>query len=81
MTGALRHFLAEAGEPVDDFAIRAIIPVNLRPIHSIEEMDDSMGNRFRLVFLDLPVNEKTTESRFRWLKQRMDAMKGTPEAS
>ena len=80
MTGALRRFLAEAGEPVDEFTIRAIIPVNLRPVHSIEEMDDSMGNRFGLVFLDLPVNEKTTESRFRGLKQRMDAMKGTPEA-
>ena len=49
MTGALRHFLAEAGEPVDDFAIRAII------------------------------HEKTTESRLRGLKERMDAMKGTPE--
>ena len=80
MTGALRRFLAEAGEPVDEFTIRAIIPVNLRPVRSIEEMDDSMGNRFGLVFLDLPVNEKTTESRFRGLKQRMDAMKGTPEA-
>jgi WS/DGAT/MGAT family acyltransferase len=80
MTGALRRFLAEAGEPVDEFTIRAIIPVNLRPVHSIEEMDDSMGNRFGLVFLDLPVNEKTTESRFRGLKQRMDEMKGTPEA-
>jgi WS/DGAT/MGAT family acyltransferase len=80
MTGALRRFLAEAGEPVDEFTIRAIIPVNLRPVHSIEEMDDSMGNRFGLVFLDLPVNEKTTESRFRGLKERMDAMKGTPEA-
>ena len=80
MTGALRSFLAEAGEPVDEFTIRAIIPVNLRPVRSIEEMDDSMGNRFGLVFLDLPVNEKTTESRFRGLKERMDAMKGTPEA-
>jgi WS/DGAT/MGAT family acyltransferase len=80
MTGALRRFLAEAGESVDEFTIRAIIPVNLRPIHSIEEMDDSMGNRFGLVFLDLPVNEKTTEARFRALKERMDAMKGTPEA-
>lgn len=80
MTGALRRFLAEAGEPVDEFTIRAIIPVNLRPVRSIEEMDDSMGNRFGLVFLDLPVNEKTTESRFRGLKERMDAMKGTPEA-
>ncbi|UCF45814.1 MAG: wax ester/triacylglycerol synthase family O-acyltransferase [Myxococcales bacterium] len=80
MTGALRRFLADAGEPVDEFTIRAIIPVNLRPVHSIEEMDDSMGNRFGLVFLDLPVNEKTTEARFRGLKERMDAMKGTPEA-
>jgi diacylglycerol O-acyltransferase len=80
MTGALRRFLAEAGEPVDEFTIRAIIPVNLRPVRSIEEMDDSMGNRFGLVFLDLPVHEKTTEARFRGLKERMDAMKGTPEA-
>jgi WS/DGAT/MGAT family acyltransferase len=80
MTGALRRFLADAGEPVDEFTIRAIIPVNLRPVHSIEEMDDSLGNRFGLVFLDLPINGKTTESRFRGLKERMDAMKGTPEA-
>ncbi|KPK17353.1 MAG: hypothetical protein AMJ62_01485 [Myxococcales bacterium SG8_38] len=80
MTSALRRFLAEAREPVDELTIRAIIPVNLRPIRWIEEMDDSMGNRFGLVFLDLPVNESTTESRFRALKKRMDALKGTPEA-
>lgn len=43
------------GEPVDDLTIRAIIPVNLRPVRSIEEMDDSMGNRFGL---DLPLNER-----------------------
>ena len=80
MTGALRRFLAEGGEPVDEFMIRAIIPVNLRPIHSIEEMDDSMGNRFGLVFLDLPIHETTAEGRFRALKERMDALKNTPEA-
>lgn len=80
MTGALRRFLAQAGEPVDEFTIRAIIPVNLRPIHRIEEMDDSMGNRFGLVFLDLPINEGTPEGRFRALKEKMDALKQTPEA-
>lgn len=80
MTGALRRFLAEGGEQVDEFMIRAIIPVNLRPIHWIEEMDDSMGNRFGLVFLDLPINETTTQGRFRVLKERMDALKETPEA-
>ena len=80
MTGALRRFMAEAGEAVDEFMIRAIIPVNLRPIHWIEEMDDSMGNRFGLVFLDLPINETTTQARFRALKEKMDALKSTPEA-
>lgn len=80
MTGALRRFLAEGGEPVDEFMIRAIIPVNLRPIHWIEEMDDSMGNRFGLVFLDLPIHETTTQGRFKALKERMDALKNTPEA-
>jgi len=80
LTGALRHFLAEAGEPVDELTVRAIVPVNLRPIHRIEEMDDSMGNRFGLVFLDLPVCEKTTGSRLRSLKEGMDALKCTPEA-
>ena len=80
MTGALRRFLAEAGEPVDELSVRAIIPLNLRPVHWIEEMDDSMGNRFGLVFLDLPVHEETPESRMRTLKERMDAIKGTPEA-
>ena len=80
MTGALRRFLAEGGEAVDEFMIRAIIPVNLRPIHWIEEMDDSMGNRFGLVFLDLPVNEKTSRARFRVLKEKMDALKASPEA-
>lgn len=80
MTGALRRFLAEGGEAVDEFMIRAIIPVNLRPIRSIEEMDDSMGNRFGLVFLDLPINETTTQARFRVLKEKMDALKASPEA-
>jgi diacylglycerol O-acyltransferase len=80
MTGALRRFLAEGGEAVDEFMIRAIIPVNLRPIHRIEEMDDSMGNRFGLVFLDLPINETTTKARFQVLKEKMDALKRSPEA-
>ncbi|MGB8329703.1 MAG: wax ester/triacylglycerol synthase family O-acyltransferase [Polyangiales bacterium] len=80
MTGALRRFLAEAGEPVDELTVRAIIPVNLRPIRSIEEMDNSMGNRFGLIFLDLPIHGKTIEARFQGLKERMDALKGTPEA-
>jgi len=80
MTGALRRFLAEAGEPVDEFTVRAIIPVNLRAIHSIEEMDDSMGNRFGLIFLDLPIHGKSIDARFHGLKERMDALKGTPEA-
>ena len=80
MTGALRSFLAEFGEPVDEFSIRAIVPVNLRRAHLVENVDDSMGNRFGLIFLELPIHEQTTHARMRALKERMDTIKRTPEA-
>ena len=43
-------------------------------------MDDSMGNRFGLVFLDLPVNEKTAEEDSAVSKSGWMRLKGTPEA-
>ncbi len=80
LTGALRAYLHERGEAVDDLTLRAIVPVNLRPARWIEEMPDSLGNRFGLVFLDLPVDAGAPPERLRRLKQDMDRIKGTPEA-
>jgi WS/DGAT/MGAT family acyltransferase len=77
LTGALRRYLVERGqEPVD---LRAFIPVNLRPLD--EPIPRELGNRFGLVFLELPVKEEEPRRRLRELKRRMDALKRSPEAA
>jgi WS/DGAT/MGAT family acyltransferase len=77
LTGALRRYLVErGGEPVD---VRAFIPVNLRPLD--EPIPRELGNRFGLVFLQLPVHEAEPRRRLKELKRRMDALKRSPEAA
>jgi diacylglycerol O-acyltransferase / wax synthase len=77
LTGALRRYLEERGGAVED--VRAFIPVNLRPLDA--PIPRELGNRFGLVFLDLPVKEVDPRRRLRALKQRMDALKRSPEAA
>ncbi|WP_224361702.1 WS/DGAT/MGAT family O-acyltransferase [Hyalangium versicolor] len=77
LTGALRWYQEERGGPVED--LRVFIPVNLRPLN--EPIPRELGNRFGLVFLDLPVKEVEPHRRLRLLKQRMDALKRSPEAA
>ena len=77
LTGTLRRYLEERGGPVED--LRAFIPVNLRPLD--EPIPRELGNRFGLVFLELPVKEVEPRRRLRALKQRMDALKRSPEAA
>jgi WS/DGAT/MGAT family acyltransferase len=77
LTGTLRRYLEERGGAVED--LRAFIPVNLRPLDA--PIPRELGNRFGLVFLDLPVKEVEPRRRLRALKQRMDALKRSPEAA
>lgn len=77
LAGALRSYLEERGGPAED--LRAFIPVNLRPLDA--PIPRELGNRFGLVFLDLPVREPEPRQRLRVLKQRMEALKRSPEAA
>jgi diacylglycerol O-acyltransferase len=77
LSGGLRRYLEERGGPVED--VRAIVPVNLRPLDA--PIPRELGNRFGLVFLDLPVKEVDPRRRLRLLKHRMDALKRSPEAA
>jgi diacylglycerol O-acyltransferase len=77
LTGALRRYLEGRGEPVEN--LRAFIPVNLRPLDA--PIPRELGNRFGVVFLDLPVGEAEPRRRLQTLKQRMDAIKRSPEAA
>jgi WS/DGAT/MGAT family acyltransferase len=76
VTGALRRYLQGRGEQVDGVDIRATVPVNLRS----PDEPLSLGNRFGLIFLALPVGAEDPLDRLFDLKQRMEALKGSPEA-
>lgn len=78
VTGALGRYLEAREQDTEGLNIRAMIPVNLRAPAALD-LDD-MGNRFGLVFLDLPVGIQEPIKRMAVLKQRMDKIKRTPEA-
>jgi len=70
--GALRGYLAGHGERIEGADVRAIVPVNLRPARTEPEL----GNRFGLVFLDLPLVEHPLERLYE-VRRRMAALKGS----
>lgn len=78
VTGALGRYLESREQDTEGMNLRAMIPVNLRAPGNLN-LDD-MGNRFGLVFLDLPVGIQEPIKRMAILKKRMDAIKRTPEA-
>ena len=71
--GALRDYLLEKGDAVDDLEIRAIVPVNLRPAGA----GKNLGNHFGLVFLDLPIGMEHPLERVYEVRRRMQALKGS----
>src|SRR5206468_10885765 len=75
-TGALRRYLEKRGEPTTGLAIRASVPVNLRPLDEAHRL----GNSFGLVFLTLPVGIVDPVRRLRAIKKEMDELKRSPEA-
>ncbi len=73
VAGALRDYLAARGDPVDGVVLRALVPVNLRPIESAYRL----GNQFGLVFLDLPIGIENPVERLYAVRANMNALKGS----
>lgn len=78
VAGALRRYIEARGGDTTGMNIRAIVPVNLRAPGDLDL--DSLGNRFGLVFLSLPVGIQDPLLRMAVLKDRMDDIKRSPEA-
>lgn len=74
--GGLRRYIESRGESPDGVEIRAVVPVNLRPL---EKMSD-MGNRFGLVFVALPAGIADPVRRLVEVKRRMAALKRSGES-
>ena len=77
MTGAIRQYLERRDALVDE--LRAFIPFNLRPLD--QPLPASLGNKFGLVFLPLPVGIRTPSLRLRRVKRHMDEIKNSPEGT
>lgn len=76
VAGALRHYLQQHGAPTQGVTVRALIPVNLRSPEKAFEL----GNRFGLVYADLPVYLDKNVERVREVKRQMDEIKASSEA-
>lgn len=74
VTGGLRRYLESHGEEVVDF--RAAVPVNLRGPNEM----GGLGNKFGLVFLDLPVGTVDMARRLMLVRHRMESLKESQEA-
>ena len=73
VAGAVRSYLADKRDKVEDVMIRALVPVNLRP----PEKAYRLGNKFGLVFLDLPVGIENPITRLYAVRANMRALKGS----
>jgi WS/DGAT/MGAT family acyltransferase len=77
LAGALGKYLEDQGERTEGLSLHAAVPVNLR-----QENDgvDALGNRFGLVFVELPVGIRHPLERLYAVHAAMKALKGSSEA-
>ncbi len=73
VAGALRGYLIDKGDDATGVMMRALVPVNLRPI----EKAYKLGNQFGLVFLDLPIGIENPIERLYAVRANMNALKGS----
>jgi WS/DGAT/MGAT family acyltransferase len=75
VAGAFRTYLDRHGEVVDE--VTAMVPFNLR--NPAEPLPSTLGNRFGLVFLGLPVGTAGRRVRLRKIHERMKKIKHSHE--
>ncbi|ABM96037.1 wax ester/triacylglycerol synthase family O-acyltransferase [Methylibium petroleiphilum] len=71
--GAIGGYLAAKGEDPTGKEIRAMVPVNLRPLEKAHQL----GNRFGLVPLVLPIGIANPVQRVYAVRRRMNELKGS----
>jgi len=73
VAGAIGNYLRSCGDAVHGVEIRAMVPVNLRPLDQAYRL----GNQFGLAPLLLPVGIHSPVARVQEIHRRMDALKGS----
>ena len=73
VAGALRAYFEQKGETVREVEVRAMIPVNLRTAKD----EGTLGNRFGLGMLSLPLHEGNPFARLFMVRERMNELKSS----
>jgi diacylglycerol O-acyltransferase / wax synthase len=76
VAGAFRAYFLQKGEAVDGVEVRAMVPVNLRSASD----QGTLGNRFGLVTLSLPIWEGNPFARLFLVRERMNELKHSFQA-
>jgi WS/DGAT/MGAT family acyltransferase len=77
LAGSLRRYLHDHERPVAGVELRIIMPVDLRPSEDVLRL----GNRFGLVFVELPVGMEHPAARLHEIAQRTKQIKGSLDAA
>jgi diacylglycerol O-acyltransferase len=72
VAGAIGSYLRDKGDDITGMEIRAMVPVNLRPLDKAWQL----GNRFGLVPLVLPIGLANPVDRLAEVRKRMSELKG-----
>jgi diacylglycerol O-acyltransferase / wax synthase len=75
LAGGLRRYLVSRGQRVKGLRLRALAPVNRRPI----EEASKLGNRFGLLFVPLPLSIGDPLDRLRAVRDTTRQIKRSPE--
>ncbi len=73
VAGALREYLVAKGDATESVMMRALVPVNLRPLDKAYKL----GNQFGVVFLELPIGIENPVERLYAVRANMRALKGS----
>jgi WS/DGAT/MGAT family acyltransferase len=75
VAGALKGYLKHKGDPTKDVEVRALVPINLRPPMA----EPTLGNRFGVVAIELPVGFENPLDRLFEVRRRMQVLKKSYE--
>ncbi len=82
LAGALGRYLESEGDPVAGLTVRAVVPVNLRPVDDPRQLPaaQALGNRFGLVFVELPLGMRHPLERLYAVRASMLSLKASAQA-
>ncbi|MGB6337024.1 MAG: wax ester/triacylglycerol synthase family O-acyltransferase [Thermoanaerobaculia bacterium] len=75
LAGALGFYLKQQGAETQGLGLRAVTPINLRPPEA-----PVLGNRFGMIFVDLPVGVDDPEARLAEVAESLARLRESPES-